>query len=62
MFMAALDNLGGEELKAKWMEKVVNYEIMGTYAQTELGHGTVSPEAFRSQSEGVRFRLADFLP
>ncbi len=39
MFMPALESLGGEELKAKWMEKAVNHEILGTYAQTELGHG-----------------------
>lgn len=26
--------------QAKWLPRTVNYEIIGTYAQTELGHGT----------------------
>ena len=28
-----------EEQKEKWLQIANNYEIIGTYAQTELGHG-----------------------
>lgn len=28
-----------EEQKEKWLQLANNYEIIGTYAQTELGHG-----------------------
>ena len=29
-----------EEQKAKWVQKALDYEILGCYAQTELGHGS----------------------
>ncbi|XP_070533128.1 peroxisomal acyl-coenzyme A oxidase 1-like [Ptychodera flava] len=29
-----------ETQKRKWLQKALNYEIIGTYLQTELGHGT----------------------
>ena len=28
-----------EEQKEKWLELARNYDIIGAYAQTELGHG-----------------------
>ena len=28
------------EQRAKWWQDIVNYRIIGCYAQTELGHGT----------------------
>ena len=37
--MVTMENQCTEEQKEKWMEKVRNFEIIGTYAQTELGHG-----------------------
>lgn len=40
MFIPALENLAHAELKKKWMEKAYRYGIIGTYAQTEMGHGT----------------------
>ena len=39
MFLPALENLADTQLKDKWMSKVYNFEIIGTYAQTEMGHG-----------------------
>ena len=38
MFIPALENLGDTQLKEKWMSKVHSYAIIGTYAQTEMGH------------------------
>ena len=28
-----------KEQKEKWLHRIQNYEIIGNYAQTELGHG-----------------------
>ena len=39
MFLVTLENQLSDEQKKKWLPKVLNYEILGTYAQTELGHG-----------------------
>lgn len=50
MFTQALENLAEPRLKEKWMPKVKSCEIIGTYAQTELGHGTI--EIFLYPSEG----------
>ncbi|XP_038068854.1 peroxisomal acyl-coenzyme A oxidase 1-like [Patiria miniata] len=43
MFVTFIDNQGTEEQKARWLGKARNMQIMGTYAQTELGHGTYIP-------------------
>lgn len=40
MFMYTLANLTTEQQRSEWLEKAWNFEIIGTYAQTELGHGT----------------------
>ncbi|XP_045488456.1 probable peroxisomal acyl-coenzyme A oxidase 1 [Pieris rapae] len=40
MFMPAILNQGTEEQQAQWMSRAWNSSIIGTYAQTELGHGT----------------------
>ena len=39
MFLPTLKNQMNEEQKLKWVEKAENYDILGTYAQTEMGHG-----------------------
>ena len=39
MFIPGIMGLGTEEQQSRWLEKAMNYEIIGTYAQTELGHG-----------------------
>lgn len=40
MFVPSLSNLGTEEQQAEWVERAWNCNVIGTYAQTELGHGT----------------------
>ncbi|XP_058828521.1 probable peroxisomal acyl-coenzyme A oxidase 1, partial [Topomyia yanbarensis] len=40
MFIPAIVGQGSAEQQAKWLDKALNCEILGTYAQTELGHGT----------------------
>ena len=39
MFRFSVQTQMSSEQKRKWMPMVQNYEIIGTYAQTELGHG-----------------------
>lgn len=31
---------GSEEQKAYWLPRILDWEIIGCYAQTELGHGS----------------------
>ncbi|XP_062581681.1 peroxisomal acyl-coenzyme A oxidase 1-like [Saccostrea cucullata] len=40
MFIPAIEKQGTEEQKAKWLPLAKSLKIIGTYAQTELGHGT----------------------
>ncbi|XP_041975112.1 probable peroxisomal acyl-coenzyme A oxidase 1 isoform X2 [Aricia agestis] len=40
MFIPAIQGQGTEEQIKKWLKRAINMEIIGTYAQTELGHGT----------------------
>ncbi|OWF50076.1 peroxisomal acyl-coenzyme A oxidase 1-like [Mizuhopecten yessoensis] len=40
MFIPTIQKLGTEEQKRKWLPLAENLTIIGTYAQTELGHGT----------------------
>jgi acyl-CoA oxidase len=40
VFVPALMNLATQEQQDKWLMKSLNAEIIGSYAQTELGHGT----------------------
>lgn len=40
MFLPALRNLGTVEQQAEWVPKAMKCSIIGTYAQTEMGHGT----------------------
>ncbi|XP_013176608.1 PREDICTED: probable peroxisomal acyl-coenzyme A oxidase 1 [Papilio xuthus] len=40
MFIPTIMGQGTDEQKAYWMKRAKNMEIIGTYAQTELGHGT----------------------
>ncbi len=39
VFLPTLQGQATEEQKEKWLELASNYKIIGTYAQTELGHG-----------------------
>ena len=40
MFMPVIHALGSDEQRLKWLPRARKYEIIGTYAQTELGHGS----------------------
>ncbi|CAG2251362.1 peroxisomal acyl-coenzyme A oxidase 1-like [Mytilus edulis] len=40
MFIPSLERLATETQKAKWLPLATNFKILGTYAQTEMGHGT----------------------
>ncbi|XP_069100899.1 peroxisomal acyl-coenzyme A oxidase 1-like [Argopecten irradians] len=40
MFVPALERLASEEQKERWLPLARRYQMVGTYAQTELGHGT----------------------
>ena len=39
MFAPTLESQTTEAQREQWCTKAVNHEILGTYAQTELGHG-----------------------
>ena len=39
MFIPSLERLATETQKAKWLPLATNFRILGTYAQTEMGHG-----------------------
>ncbi|XP_026759159.1 probable peroxisomal acyl-coenzyme A oxidase 1 [Galleria mellonella] len=40
MFLATIWGLMNDEQKAEWLSKALDMKVIGTYAQTELGHGT----------------------
>lgn len=40
MFLPTLDGQSTPEQRDKWVDKAKNYHMLGTYAQTEMGHGT----------------------
>ena len=40
MFLMSLELMGSEEQKGRFFEKSMTGEILGCYAQTELGHGS----------------------
>ncbi|CRL03335.1 CLUMA_CG016522, isoform B [Clunio marinus] len=40
VFIPALKKLGTEDQQAEWISRAWNLSIIGTYAQTEMGHGT----------------------
>uniref|UniRef100_H2YNM1 Acyl-coenzyme A oxidase N-terminal domain-containing protein n=1 Tax=Ciona savignyi TaxID=51511 RepID=H2YNM1_CIOSA len=40
MFVPTLMGQGTNEQQAKWLFPALNHELIGTYAQTEMGHGT----------------------
>jgi len=39
MFVPSLESQASPKQKEKWLPKAMSYEIIGTFAQTELGHG-----------------------
>ena len=45
MFRTTLTNQMTEVQKATWLTRADNFDMIGTYAQTELGHG--KPRMFK---------------
>lgn len=41
MFMPTIERLATESQKAKWLPAAMTLKIIGTYAQTEMGHGEI---------------------
>ena len=39
MFVPTLEMQCNEEQKKKYLQRAKDYQIIGTYAQTEMGHG-----------------------
>lgn len=39
MFLPTIHSQATDEQKARWLPRTETYEVIGTYAQTELGHG-----------------------
>lgn len=39
MFVPTIESQGMQEQKDKWLPRASSFEIIGTFAQTELGHG-----------------------
>ena len=40
MFRLSVENLANEEQRARWLPRIKNVDILGCYAQTEIGHGS----------------------
>lgn len=40
MFCKCIELMGSEEQVEKYLKKSKNFEIVGAYAQTEIGHGS----------------------
>ncbi|RDW83650.1 uncharacterized protein DSM5745_03976 [Aspergillus mulundensis] len=40
MFVTTIREQGSDEQRAQWLPKIEKWEIIGAYAQTELGHGS----------------------
>jgi len=40
VFIPTIETQCSEEQKTVWLKKAHNYEIIGAYAQTEIGHGS----------------------
>lgn len=39
MFIPTLEGQASDEQQKKWLEPAKRHEIIGAYAQTEMGHG-----------------------
>ena len=39
MFTDTIEKQGSEEQKAEWLPLIKQFRMVGTYAQTEMGHG-----------------------
>lgn len=40
MFIPAIMSMGTQQQQDEWLERAWNYKIIGSYVQTEIGHGT----------------------
>ncbi|XP_064375162.1 peroxisomal acyl-coenzyme A oxidase 2 isoform X4 [Dromaius novaehollandiae] len=56
IFMRSISVLGSDKQVAKWIPLATEYQIIGTYAQTELGHGVYTEHTKDLCSEVVAWR------
>jgi len=40
MFTKSIESFCDEEQKKKWLQPTLDFNIIGCYAQTEIGHGS----------------------
>ena len=40
-FLPTIQSQGTDEQREKWLPLILDYKIIGAYAQTEMGHGNV---------------------
>ena len=40
MFRVSVENLSSPDQVAKWLPMIQNLDMLGCYAQTEIGHGS----------------------
>ena len=52
MFIPAIERLATDEQKSKWLPLALSYQIIGTYAQTELGHGMIDSDSLDEIVDG----------
>ena len=52
---------GTEEQKAKWLPLAESCQIIGTYAQTELGHGKFSTQVYTDKYQLPPYILSTVL-
>ena len=46
MFLPAIERLATEAQKEKWLPLARSFKWIGTYAQTEIGHGNIISKSF----------------
>lgn len=45
VFMRSISVLGSDKQVAKWIPLATEYQLIGSYAQTELGHGKATEKS-----------------
>jgi alkylation response protein AidB-like acyl-CoA dehydrogenase len=62
MFIPGIERMGTDEQKAKWLPLAQTYQLVGTYAQTELGHGKLSiRDSITGKNQRINGKLVQFV-